>query len=86
MIEAVNWQRAVISEHASFKEAFQNLNDVAIRMVKRRSSRGLLRGSYIWRHQQWRQRNFNFQTYQEYLAVNAKNIATFFGVLATHPT
>ena len=30
MIEAVNWQKAVISENATFQEAFQNLNDVGI--------------------------------------------------------
>ena len=30
MIEAVNWHRAVIAENATFQQAFQNLNDVAI--------------------------------------------------------
>ncbi len=44
MIEAVNWQRAVISEHASFKEAFQNLNDVAIRLCICASDDGGLAG------------------------------------------
>ena len=33
MIEAVNWQKAVISENATFQSAFQNLNDVAISSV-----------------------------------------------------
>ena len=32
MIEAVNWRKAVISEHATFQQAFQNLNDVAIKL------------------------------------------------------
>lgn len=32
MIEAVNWQKAVISENATFQSAFQNLNDVAIKL------------------------------------------------------
>ena len=43
MIEAVNWQRAVM-EHASFKEAFQNLNDVAIRLCICASDDGGLAG------------------------------------------
>ena len=33
MIEAANWQKAVISENATFQQAFQNLNDVAIKLV-----------------------------------------------------
>ncbi len=32
MIEAVNWHRAVIAENATFQQAFQNLNDVAIKL------------------------------------------------------
>ena len=32
MIEAVNWQKAVIPENATFQEAFQNLNDVGIKL------------------------------------------------------
>lgn len=32
MIEAANWQKAVISENATFQEAFQNLNDVGIKL------------------------------------------------------
>ena len=32
VIEAVNWRKAVISEHATFQQAFQNLNDVAIKL------------------------------------------------------
>ena len=32
MIEAINWQKAVISENATFQEAFQNLNDVGIKL------------------------------------------------------
>ena len=32
MIEAVNWKKAVISENATFQSAFQNLNDVAIKL------------------------------------------------------
>ena len=32
MIEAVDWQKAVIYENATFQSAFQNLNDVAIKL------------------------------------------------------
>ena len=44
MIEAVNWRKAVISEHATFQQAFQNLNDVAIKLCICADEEGALLG------------------------------------------
>ena len=44
MIEAVNWHRAVIAENATFQQAFQNLNDVAIKLCICASEDGTLIG------------------------------------------
>ncbi len=44
MIEAANWKKAVISENATFQQAFQNLNDVAIKLCICIGSDGRLLG------------------------------------------